>query len=258
MLRMLRLAPRSVSGYWGMMFVKMEEKDLVRIPLRTNEYRYFLANISHELRTPLGAMLGFALSDDGARVWLGGLDDGVHHAGGVELIIASAFRSDAEQARLFAQHPDPKWVAPPGRSLHRLGTELDLGALAVAAGLRIEIDPQFVRLLYSTSPLHDLVRDHLLRLARRGPDADRREDRRHREGGRRGARGVGRGGRHSRRDRAQGAFGRSLGRPDRRRRIGFHLSRSRSTTRGAGRWRCAGRTRRRSRCGRLPRSERGD
>jgi superkiller protein 3 len=26
---------------------KMEEKDLVRIPLRTNEYRYFLANISH-------------------------------------------------------------------------------------------------------------------------------------------------------------------------------------------------------------------
>jgi tetratricopeptide (TPR) repeat protein len=26
---------------------KLEEKDLVRIPLRTNEYRYFLANISH-------------------------------------------------------------------------------------------------------------------------------------------------------------------------------------------------------------------
>jgi LAS superfamily LD-carboxypeptidase LdcB len=24
-------------------------------------------------------------------------------------------------------HPDPKWVAPPGKSLHRLGTELDLG-----------------------------------------------------------------------------------------------------------------------------------
>jgi LAS superfamily LD-carboxypeptidase LdcB len=28
---------------------------------------------------------------------------------------------------LFAAHPDPKWVAPPGKSLHRLGTELDLG-----------------------------------------------------------------------------------------------------------------------------------
>jgi D-alanyl-D-alanine carboxypeptidase/Putative Flp pilus-assembly TadE/G-like len=49
------------------------------------------------------------------------------HADGVDLIINSAFRSDAEQALLFAQHPDPKWVAPPGKSLHRLGTELDLG-----------------------------------------------------------------------------------------------------------------------------------
>ena len=46
---------------------------------------------------------------------------------GVDLIIASAFRSDAEQARLWAANPDPRWVAPPGTSLHRLGTELDLG-----------------------------------------------------------------------------------------------------------------------------------
>src|SRR5919197_513071 len=42
------------------------------------------------------------------------------------LIVVSGYRSDAEQARLFAAHPDPKWVAPPGKSLHRLGTELDL------------------------------------------------------------------------------------------------------------------------------------
>ena len=49
------------------------------------------------------------------------------HAAGISLIITSAFRSDAEQAVLFARHPDPRWVAPPGRSLHRLGTELDLG-----------------------------------------------------------------------------------------------------------------------------------
>jgi soluble lytic murein transglycosylase-like protein len=48
-------------------------------------------------------------------------------ADGVLLSITSAFRSDAEQAKLFAAHPDPKWVAPPGRSLHRDGTELDLG-----------------------------------------------------------------------------------------------------------------------------------
>jgi Transglycosylase SLT domain/D-alanyl-D-alanine carboxypeptidase len=46
---------------------------------------------------------------------------------GLYLIVTSGYRSDAEQARLFAGHPDPKWVAPPGKSLHRLGTELDLG-----------------------------------------------------------------------------------------------------------------------------------
>ena len=46
---------------------------------------------------------------------------------GIYLIVVSGYRSDAEQAELFAAHPDPKWVAPPGRSLHRLGTELDLG-----------------------------------------------------------------------------------------------------------------------------------
>jgi hypothetical protein len=46
---------------------------------------------------------------------------------GIWLVIASAYRSDAEQARLFAEHPDPRWVAPPGQSLHRCATELDLG-----------------------------------------------------------------------------------------------------------------------------------
>jgi hypothetical protein len=46
---------------------------------------------------------------------------------GLSLVVNSAFRSDAEQAVLFARHPDPKWVAPPGHSLHRLATELDLG-----------------------------------------------------------------------------------------------------------------------------------
>lgn len=46
---------------------------------------------------------------------------------GVALVINSGYRSDAEQAKLFAQHPDPHWVAPPGHSLHRYATELDLG-----------------------------------------------------------------------------------------------------------------------------------
>jgi hypothetical protein len=48
-------------------------------------------------------------------------------AAGIPLIVTSGFRSDAEQARLFAARPDPRWVAPPGKSLHRMGTELDLG-----------------------------------------------------------------------------------------------------------------------------------
>jgi hypothetical protein len=46
---------------------------------------------------------------------------------GLSLTINSAYRSDAEQARLFAANPDPRWVAPPGHSLHRCGTEIDLG-----------------------------------------------------------------------------------------------------------------------------------
>jgi hypothetical protein len=46
---------------------------------------------------------------------------------GVTLTVTSGFRSDAEQARLFAANPNPRMVAPPGKSLHRNGTELDLG-----------------------------------------------------------------------------------------------------------------------------------
>src|SRR5213596_1362955 len=46
---------------------------------------------------------------------------------GLSLLITSAYRSDAEQAQLYVAHPDPQWVAPPGHSLHRCATELDLG-----------------------------------------------------------------------------------------------------------------------------------
>lgn len=52
-------------------------------------------------------------------------------AAGMVITINSAFRSDAEQAALFAANPDPTWVAPPGQSLHRCATELDLGPPAV-------------------------------------------------------------------------------------------------------------------------------
>lgn len=61
-------------------------------------------------------------------------------ADGIHLIVSSGYRGDAEQAVLFARHPDPRWVARPGTSLHRLATELDLapasayGWLAANAG----------------------------------------------------------------------------------------------------------------------------
>ena len=48
-------------------------------------------------------------------------------ADGIALVVNSGFRSDAEQAALFEQNPDPRMVAPPGTSLHRCATELDLG-----------------------------------------------------------------------------------------------------------------------------------
>ncbi len=51
-------------------------------------------------------------------------------ADGITLIVSSAYRTNAEQAVLFAAHPDPTWVAPPGVSLHRMGTELDLGPVS--------------------------------------------------------------------------------------------------------------------------------
>jgi hypothetical protein len=54
------------------------------------------------------------------------LMDAVARSAGVDLVVNSGFRSDAEQALLFARHPDPRWVAPPGRSRHRDATELDL------------------------------------------------------------------------------------------------------------------------------------
>jgi hypothetical protein len=54
---------------------------------------------------------------------------------GLTLVVNSGFRSDAEQAALFAAHPDPRWVAPPGHSLHRCATELDLGPPSAYAWL---------------------------------------------------------------------------------------------------------------------------
>ena len=73
---------------------------------------------------------------------------------GVALIISSGFRSDAEQAVLFARHPDPKWVAPAGQSLHRNGTELDLGPATAHAWLAANAGRFHFVLRYAWEPWH--------------------------------------------------------------------------------------------------------
>jgi soluble lytic murein transglycosylase-like protein len=75
-------------------------------------------------------------------------------ADGIDLLITSAFRTDAEQAALFAAHPDPKWVAPPGRSLHRLGTELDLAPPAAYRWLAAHAERFHFVQRYSWEPWH--------------------------------------------------------------------------------------------------------
>ncbi|MGH2714624.1 MAG: lytic transglycosylase domain-containing protein [Thermoleophilaceae bacterium] len=73
---------------------------------------------------------------------------------GLFVSITSGFRSDAEQARLWAANPDPKWVAPPGASLHRYGTELDLGPAGAYVWLAANCERfGFVR-RYSWEPWH--------------------------------------------------------------------------------------------------------
>jgi hypothetical protein len=75
-------------------------------------------------------------------------------AAGVTLIVNSAYRSDAEQQRLWEQNPDPTWVAPPGTSLHRCGTELDLGSPAAYGWLAANASRFGFVQRYSWEPWH--------------------------------------------------------------------------------------------------------
>jgi hypothetical protein len=73
---------------------------------------------------------------------------------GHAIYVNSGYRSDAEQARLFAANPNPRMVAPPGRSLHRCGTELDLGPPSAYAWLAANA-PRFGFVLrYPWEPWH--------------------------------------------------------------------------------------------------------
>jgi Transglycosylase SLT domain/D-alanyl-D-alanine carboxypeptidase len=73
---------------------------------------------------------------------------------GLDLVVNSAFRSDAEQAALYAAHPDPRWVAPPGRSLHRCATELDLGPESAYGWLAANASRYGFVQRYSWEPWH--------------------------------------------------------------------------------------------------------
>ena len=75
-------------------------------------------------------------------------------AAGHALVINSAFRSDAEQAALFAANPDPRWVAPPGTSLHRCATELDLGPATSYAWLAANAERFGFFRRYAWEPWH--------------------------------------------------------------------------------------------------------
>jgi len=75
-------------------------------------------------------------------------------AEGVVLTVVSGFRSDAEQAQLFAAHPDPTWVAPPGHSLHRCATELDLGPASAYGWLAANASRFGFQLRYQWEPWH--------------------------------------------------------------------------------------------------------
>jgi hypothetical protein len=75
-------------------------------------------------------------------------------ADGLTLMINSAYRSDAEQAALFAANPDPTWVAPPGTSLHRCATELDLGPASAYGWLAANAQRFGFLKRYSWEPWH--------------------------------------------------------------------------------------------------------
>jgi hypothetical protein len=73
---------------------------------------------------------------------------------GITVMVVSGFRSDAEQAELFAAHPDPTWVAPPGQSLHRCATELDLGPSSAYGWLAANASRFGFLQRYSYEPWH--------------------------------------------------------------------------------------------------------
>lgn len=148
--------------------VRVEVRDAIRVGSRSRDAVPAGATAEAELtapadvalwsagpgqyRGPLAHRQGKPMRPDVAAAF-----DRMHAAAqrdGVSLLIVSAFRSNAEQSVLFARHPDPKWVAPPGRSLHRLGTELDLGPPAAYGWLAGNAERFHFVQRYSWEPWH--------------------------------------------------------------------------------------------------------
>jgi hypothetical protein len=105
-----------------------------------------------EYRGPLARRQGKPMRPDVAVAF--DRMQGAARRDGIALVVVSGFRSNAEQAALFARHPDPKWVAVPGRSLHRLGTELDLGPPAAYRWLASNAKRFHFTQRYSWEPWH--------------------------------------------------------------------------------------------------------
>jgi hypothetical protein len=105
-----------------------------------------------EYRGPLAMRQGKPMRPDVAAAF--DRMEAAAQGAGIGLLVVSGYRSNAEQAVLFARHPDPKWVAPPGRSLHRLGTELDLGPSAAYGWLAANATRFGFIQRYSWEPWH--------------------------------------------------------------------------------------------------------
>jgi len=109
-------------------------------------------DLSGEYRGPLATRQGRPMRPDVALAF--DRMAAASRAAGINLIVNDGYRSDAEQAVLFARHPDPKWVARPGTSRHRLGTELDLGPPAAYGWLARNASRFGFAQRYSWEPWH--------------------------------------------------------------------------------------------------------
>lgn len=153
-------------------FAPVRAKATIVAGLREGEGQRVEASAVAEAAAPYGAVAGGATptasgggysgplvyrDGEGMRPDVAGAYDqmaAAARADGIVLVVVSGFRSDAEQAELFAAHPDPTWVAPPGHSLHRCATELDIGPASAYSWLAANAGRFGFVQRYSWEPWH--------------------------------------------------------------------------------------------------------